>query len=362
MKLKKLILFASFLGTTDGWLVNGSRLVGRHQVILGSAGREPAGVERVFTEAKKMRKSQLHRLASKAKSSRRLPLFRTRGKLRKREKALEGQASTYEEDFLKIKEHISIAKTGWEFEGDKELDSLVAMKLMLQDDFQKLENETVLLSGGRTVSPVEHFQDVYGDIRLLRFLRKDRKRDPVSAAMAYRGFLQWRNENGIDHIRAEVEDRAFDVPPTLQFVAELIPCDFDVDEDPPFTVTLHLGNWSTVVLSRRIRKQEITISDFLLYWIYIFESVHKRLNSESLQQRRMVFIDSTSDLKGFSMQQLSPAFISSILRPWVRQLQANYPETAKRIDVTNSPHVVSLLWKLVVPLLSPGTVAKIRIR
>jgi len=75
-----------------------------------------------------------------------------------------------------------------------------------------------------------------------------------------------------------------------------------------------------------------------------------------------VFVEAISDLKGFSLRQITPAFVSLVLRPWISELQANYPETAKRINVVHLPKVVSLLWKAVNPMISPGTAAKIRIR
>jgi len=44
----------------------------------------------------------------------------------------------------------------------------------------------------------ERYPDVYSDLRLMRFLRKSKERDVVSAAERYRSFLEWREKNEVD--------------------------------------------------------------------------------------------------------------------------------------------------------------------
>ena len=106
----------------------------------------------------------------------------------------------------------------------------------------------------------------------------------------------------------------------------------------------------------------MTLSEFLEFWVYKFETLHRILYEASWQQQELLFVDAPCDLEGLSLNQLSPTFVTKVVKPWVKQLQAAYPETAIRIDVVNAPKILSIAWKLVIPLISPGTVAKIRLK
>ena len=76
----------------------------------------------------------------------------------------------------------------------------------------------------------------------------------------------------------------------------------------------------------------------------------------------MVFIDEVCDLSGMAMKQRSPEFSSTVLKPWLDLTQSHYPETAKRIVFLNPPKIVSVIWKIVTPMASPGTVAKVSLQ
>ena len=347
-----------------------------HPTQNGSA--EPAGVENVFAVAGTMvmSKSQAKSLAERVKPGSRLTWFQSGGK-RRRQRRLNPHetlgADSHIPGHVGKKEVSDMIKKislpeGWAFKNDKELENLASMKIFLEKDFRDLANSTVQLPNGKVVSVLSHFPDAYGDVRILRFLRKERKEDPISASLSFRRYLRWRGDNKIDEVRAAVESHPFAVPSNIERVSELLPCTFDVNaegtqqpSDARVLVTLFVGKWRTSTLASLVRNNEISLADFLVYWTYMFESLHKNLYRESVRQNKMVFLDAKADLRGFSLQQLSPSFVSTILRPWIHQLQSNYPETARRIDVIYPPKVLALLWKLVVPLLSPGTVAKIRI-
>ncbi|CAB9527709.1 SEC14-like protein 1 [Seminavis robusta] len=326
--------------------------------------RDPAGVESVFYQAKKIRKTQLARLARKTKPGSKNP----GGKRRQRRQRgfLGGEQDPIpvgQRAVERMKQQISLPL---ELENDdKELEALATMRVLLEKDFQHLKDKTVVLPDGQECHVLTQFPDVYGDIRMLRFLRKDRAKNPVSASISYRKFLRWRRDNDVDLVRAQVEVYPYKVPSKLQVISNLLPCDFDGHSfEDSVLISLYVGQWQTSDLARLIIQDdnELSLQDFLLYWTYNFEPLHKQLHAKSAAQKTMVFVNANSDLDGFRIQQLSPSFISIVLKPWVQQLQANYPETAKRIDVIHPPRVVALLWKLITPLLSPGTVAKIRIR
>lgn len=373
------ILLCSLACYSNGWVsttavaaCTNNNQRSRHPTNLVSllAGREPAGVETMSAKARQMRTG----------GSRRRTWFRGENRRRQRRFGDDSSSNVMNESGIQHnlghvgqKEVVNMIgqvslPPAWEFRNEKEISALASMKILLTDEYLDLANTTAALPGsGQVVSVVSHFPDVYGDIRLLRFLRKSKAGDPVAASLSFRRFLRWRKENNVDEIRAAIESQPFQVPPNLQLLAELLPCGFDmlrhgVASDSSPLITLCVGKWRTATLARVVRNEEmISLADFLDYWTYLFESVHQHLYLASLMERKMVFVDAISDFSGFSLQQLSPSFVSVILRPWIKQLQSNYPETARRIDVVHPPKVVSLLSKLVVPLLSPGTAAKLRI-
>ena len=380
LQLQALFLVSILLQHSHGLMLNPKTSLAQRNRIHRAAGwesREPAGVENMFAVAQTMSKSQAKRLAEKVKPGSRLTWFPQGGKRRRRRRVdpkdglhhagghVSGHAG--QKEVADMIEKISLPPA-WEFKNDKELGNLASMKILLQNDFEALTDTTVQLPSGERVSVVTHFPDAYGDVRILRFLRKDRAEDPISASLSFRRYLHWRRDNSVDEVRAAVEARPFAVPPKIQLLSELLPCDFDMNAESlqqgsgkGVLITLFVGKWQTATLASMVRNEEMPLSDFLVYWTYMFESLHKHLYRESVRQSKMVFLDAKADLHGFSLQQLAPSFVSVIVRPWIHQLQSNYPETARRIDVINPPKVVSLLWRLVVPLLSPGTVAKLRI-
>ena len=105
----------------------------------------------------------------------------------------------------KQQSHLSLPS--WAFTDAAEQRHLAAMKVVLGRDLEMLEQKTITFSDGRTIKVTEAFPDVYGDFRLLRFLRKDKVQDPVTAAVRFRNFLQWREDNHVDEIRLQIEER-----------------------------------------------------------------------------------------------------------------------------------------------------------
>jgi len=224
------------------------------------------------------------------------------------------------------------------------------------------------------------YPDVYGDFRLLRFLRKSSEGDPVSASERYRSFLLWRQKNGVDKIRELVETNYkihcrgyFDpVEDRLRAVAEYFPCNFDFvlasNEEP----VLYVGSWDTCGITERILRSStrqscsgddqtiISLSDFLNYWIYLYEAIHFHLYKLSIELGEMAYLDEVCDLTNLTLRQFSPNFVRNVMKPWLRITQSFYPETTRRIYVLNPPAIVSVAWNLVTPLLSKGTLEKVR--
>ena len=260
---------------------------------------------------------------------------------------------------------------GWACHSDEEKIQLQQMKLLLGAEMKVVVNSKLH----------RLYPDVYSDLRLLRFLRKSKERDIVSSSERYRSFLKWREENNVDKIRAMVESNHGEssfIPPddSLQRVAAYFPMKFDyvigsaTDSDEGSSkesntvrpAILYVGSFDTFGISERIKATEsnISLDDFLNYWIYLYESIHFHLYQQSIHFGKMMFLDEVCDLSGLSLQQFSPYFVTKVMKPWLKMTQSNYPETTRRIYILKPPAIVNLAWNLVAPLLSQGTVDKIR--
>lgn len=245
------------------------------------------------------------------------------------------------------------------------------MKLLLHSEVKTITNNNLH----------EKYPDVYSDLRLLRFLRKSKERDIVSAVERYRSFLKWREVNEVDKIRAMIEEGndsrdSSSFAPTdkrLQTVAAYFPMNFDFvvqemnesmkgENAAVKPAILYIGQFDTRGITEKILApdSEIVLEDFLNYWIFLYESIHVTLYQQSIQTGQMVYLDEVCDLSGLSLQQFSPSFVTKVMNPWLKMTQANYPETTRRIFVLHPPAIVKIAWRLVTPLLSKGTIDKIR--
>ena len=166
---------------------------------------------------------------------------------------------------------------------------LAAMKIILEKDLKALESKTITIrKNGRNVKLVDAFPDVYSDFRLLRFLRKDKVQDPVTAAVRYSKFLKWRDINNVDDIRVMVQSNPFQPPPGLSLVASYLPCEFraEASRDGIVPVLLKVGSWDIASITQLIRNNELPLTAFLQYWTYMFESVHWHIYQESMREKQ----------------------------------------------------------------------------
>jgi len=245
-------------------------------------------------------------------------------------------------------------------DGGDELLGLRQMKKLLESDLKPIYDENL-----HTLYP-----DVYGDLRLLRFLRKDKPRNVLSAVERYRSFLRFREESNVDEgIRKRLgigrNNTNMFKPHGLDQVSTYFPISFDGltafgDGTMP-TVTLFIGQFDTKSVSSLIQSSDSSVSlqTFLDYWTFVYEAIHLQLYNTTLDAGEMAFLDEICDLEGLSLWQFGPYFVKNILKPWLSLTQSNYPETARKIIVKNAPSIVGFAWNLVTPMLSEGTVNKI---
>ena len=322
--------------------------------------KEPAGAAHIFSKPRSVRDSlrRGRRRATKFVRNRTKKWIIRRGRHRRDEYVVD-----VTDDLQSALEELDIPK--WACVDENERYRLATMKALLQTEFELLSDRTVQSQHGSHIHVVKAFPDVYGDLRLLRFLRKDKVQNPASAASRYRSFIKWRMENDVDVVRFHVETQSFSPPSQLDIMNDLLPCNFNVNEggDADTVVALlHVGRWDTAAISKLIQEKKLSVSCFLLYWTHIFESINRKLHDEMMSREKMVYVDEICDLDQMSMRQFSPAFVSNVLKPWLKLTQGNYPETTKRIVFLNPPKIISIIWNIVAPMASPGTVAKVQFK
>jgi len=248
----------------------------------------------------------------------------------------------------------------------EEREGLAVMKVLVEPVLQRISETNR-----------NRYPDVYGEFRLLRFLRKE-DHDPELAAQRFCEFLQWRIDRHIDRdIRAQVEVRPFAETDTT--VADHLPIDFDLplaaaegsddglvagyprskDFPKDASIVLHVGEWRTRALARLIGQQELSMETFLNHWIYQNESLNRKLYLESFSRKRFLYVDQICDLTKCHIGQLSPGFVSKVLKPWLSTTQRWYPDTTCQIRFVNPPSIIAYAWRVVAPLVDRNTVGKV---
>jgi hypothetical protein len=261
----------------------------------------------------------------------------------------------------------------WALTSESETRHLAAMKIILEPDLEQLREKTVTTMDGRTINVVKAFPDVYGDLRILRFLRKDKIQDPVTAAVRYRQFLNWRKENHVDQIRLHLEERlrlgdedAFRPPAAWKIVDDCLPFHLFATsaQDAMVPVDIQLDRWDIQKLTKIVRngsEDGLSLKEVFGYWIYIFEALNFHLYHESVRTKQMVFADIHCNMKELKLGQLHHLLMSSILNPLINIAQSQYPETTKAIHVSCPSKLFSFVWTVLSPIVKKGTLAKVLI-
>eukprot|EP00566_Odontella_aurita_P013439 CAMPEP_0113544760 /NCGR_PEP_ID=MMETSP0015_2-20120614/10882_1 /TAXON_ID=2838 /ORGANISM="Odontella" /LENGTH=456 /DNA_ID=CAMNT_0000445045 /DNA_START=417 /DNA_END=1787 /DNA_ORIENTATION=+ /assembly_acc=CAM_ASM_000160 len=340
--------------------------------------REPAGVESIFAILKMVRRRATARILTRSGRG------GERGNRSRRSESASSSFGILSVDYGTADSSIDIRcldeivsgfppEISSALRGPDEGRRLAAMKVLLEDDLRAMRERIVNVpsddvSTVKSVDIISAYPDAYGDFRLLRFLRKDRDQDPVSASLHFREYVSWRRDSKIDDIRARIGENPWGyIPEDIRTIEQYFPCNFDLgnglgDGCPP--VLLTAGQWDTAGLTKAIRTKAdgITLDKFLEYWVYVYEYIHLRLYENSMKLGSVVYIDEICDLKGLGLRQFSPAFISQVLKPWLAITQANYPETARRIFFFEPPKVMDIIWRLVTPMVNERTVSKVQFR
>jgi len=130
------------------------------------------------------------------------------------------------------------------------------LEVMTADDFEGLQQER---------------PDAYGNLRLLRCLRKAKVQDPVSSADRFLRYISWRVENGVDELSLDNG--------VLSFCKE----NFNVEVGRE--VSIKVGDWNTRKLLKAIdsTQQSMSTQQFLHFWVLTYEEIHRHLHRLSME-------------------------------------------------------------------------------
>lgn len=200
--------------------------------------------------------------------------------------------------------------------------------------------------------------DVFGDLRLLRFLRAY-SHDIPQATAAYRSMVAWRREAAIDdtvrqHILGKELGEA--AMPHAEKVTEL-----------GMVGALNAG------FSRKGQHVNIAIDgagdptklllgtsedEIRAFFRSFFELRALTCDAESRRRRRVVRSLTIRDLDNVGMHLVKHTKAVMILKRILGEALANYPESTSQVFFLNTPVMMSALWSIIKPMLSERSQAK----
>jgi len=208
-------------------------------------------------------------------------------------------------------------------------------------------------------------QDVHGDVRLLRFLRKH----GAEAAREYQAMLSWRGTCSLEdelRVSPRCSQEAFTSHATLY---QLMPVDIELSwagessrtrEEVDGTMRMSLGGWDTHGLAAAVCDGgELSERDFARYWTRVNEMISLSLDGLSREEGRLVGFKVECDFSGTSWRQFSKPFLD-LMKVWAR-LSDYYPSTSTEILFLNTPTFFNLVWTFIQPVLNDDTKSKIRV-
>lgn len=140
--------------------------------------------------------------------------------------------------------------------------------------------------------------DAYGNLRMLRFLRKSKNQDAGSSAKRFVKYLRWRKEFQVDSVIRPLLDSESGYNDILDrrvvaFINENFGAEIRNEGQLKNVGEVHLdvGRWRGDVLLKAIDDGSLTLTAFLYYWTLLYERIHLRLYERTLLDGQLAFID-----------------------------------------------------------------------
>ncbi|TMW65864.1 hypothetical protein Poli38472_003629 [Pythium oligandrum] len=202
------------------------------------------------------------------------------------------------------------------------------------------------------------FQELAGDVRLLRFLR-GHKQNVSTAATKYREMLGLRKQYLLDDIRRAIVDRSLppDEFPGFQKIVPHLPFlhayDLtDVEHDHVFYFEM------TGYADFRGLLEQVSDDEWMQFCLYEMEYRAIRLDQLSRKAERMVQTIFVRDLSGFSIARFDPRILKRF-RQIIKLVTTCYPETNYETLSLNMPWIFHKIWNAIKPMLQETQLSKI---
>ncbi|DBA03380.1 TPA: hypothetical protein N0F65_004657 [Lagenidium giganteum] len=223
-----------------------------------------------------------------------------------------------------------------------EKDKLHAMRTSLEDDIKAAE------------SP---FQDVYGDLRLLRFLRGNKMNVSV-AVTKFREMMALRKKHNLDTVRKAIAEKNLtpeDFPLYNKIVSHLPFLNgYDLLDKDGNVLYFEMSGYADV----RGLLENVTDEEWLEFFLYDMEYRAMRLDQLSRQNERLVQTVFVRDLTGFSIARFNPRLLKRL--PSLLSIATKcYPETTSETLILHTPWIFHKVWNGIAAWLQETQLRKI---
>lgn len=224
---------------------------------------------------------------------------------------------------------------------DQERDHLRALRMSLEDDLKECK-----------------FQELAGDVRLLRFLR-GHKQNVMTAATKFREMMALRKKHNLDAIREAIvtnkltPDEFPGFPRMITHVPFLNAYDLlDATQSSVFYFEMSgYADFKGLV-------EHVTEEEWTQFFLYDMEYRAIKLDQLSRHHEKLLQTIFVRNLQGFSIARFNPRLLPRIVNV-LRLATACYPETSRETLLLHTPWVFHKIWSAIKPKLAETQLSKI---
>lgn len=217
------------------------------------------------------------------------------------------------------------------------------------------------LAAELAAEPWRDFQELTGDVRLLRFLRS-REGDVALAAEAYRAHLEWRKLHGVDAIRQKIVDEGLGLDWSSYPRGAEVGKFFGMDIDAGYSRLGHLVQLDNMGLVEPegimgTHEGALGMDAFTVAFIYMLEVRNKLHDDLSREAGRMIRTYQVRDLEQTGVHLVSRDNMA-MMKQVVALSQDNYPESMATICFVNAGSVFGVAMAAMRSMLAERTLAR----
>jgi len=240
---------------------------------------------------------------------------------------------------------------------DLGLESLDVLPLTTPEEAPLLIRMRIELAADLETCP--QYDDVTGDIRLLRFLR-GYKHSVSQACIAYRAMLATRMQHDVDAIRRQVLARSLSAE-DMPHGAEIYPF-YPIQLDCGQSKHGHLVSVDPVgQLRLREVMREVGPEKMFEFMIGVSELRQIIMDEVSVESGHLVQSVQVKDLHGLSMSMLKDPKAVSTLQAIISTCTSMYPESLACVYIINAPFFFPMVWTVISRFINERTQRKVRV-